>query len=106
MRLCNGRNKVINLFEDKNIKPSGYSYNAKFEESEEEKLEPEFEKNIPERTRIRRQKKSNEKNILNEFGELIAEKNWIIDKYLIKKHFGFKSLIDMQNNLCETKKYR
>ena len=39
MDLCNSRNK---LFEDKNIKPSDYPYNAKSEEIEE-KSESEYE---------------------------------------------------------------
>ena len=41
MKLCNGRNKIIKLFEDKNIKPSDYLHNTKCEPKQ---LEPkEFE---------------------------------------------------------------
>ena len=43
------------------------------------------------------------KNISNGLIELVAEKDWIIDQDLFKKYFGFKSLIDMQNNLYETR---
>ena len=39
------KNMIIKLFEDKNIKPSDYPYNAKFEESE-------FEEHIAERTKL------------------------------------------------------
>ena len=34
MGLCNDKNMIIKLFEDKNIKPSDYPYNAKSEELE------------------------------------------------------------------------
>ena len=59
MRLYNGRNKIIKLFEDRNIKPTDYSYNAKSEELEEVKSEsePEFEESILERTKNEKTKK-------------------------------------------------
>ena len=31
MKLCNSRNKITKLFEDKNIKPSDFPHNAKSE---------------------------------------------------------------------------
>ena len=34
MNLCDYRNMIIKLFEDKNIKPIDYPYNAKAEELE------------------------------------------------------------------------
>ena len=58
MKLYNDRNKIIKLFQDKNIKPYyDYPYNAKFKESEEEKSEPEYEESIGETAKLRRQKK-------------------------------------------------
>ena len=75
MDLCNGRSKIIQLFEDKDIKSSNVPHNAKLEllvivelivepELELEDLEPEplFEERISERTKMRRQKKSDEEN--------------------------------------------
>ena len=68
MKLCNGRKKIIELFEDKNIKPSDFPHNAKsepeefereefeLEEFEPEEFEPEFEESITERTKMRKQK--------------------------------------------------
>ena len=72
MNLCNGRSKIIKLFEDKNIVPSNFPHNAKSEqimesESESEpeleqiselrfKLNPKFEESIAERTKMRRRK--------------------------------------------------
>ena len=53
MKLCNGRNKIIKLFEDKNIKPSDFPHNAK---SEPEEFETKLEESIAERTKMRRQK--------------------------------------------------
>ena len=75
MDLCNGRSKIIKLFEDKDIKSSNVPHNAKLElvvivelivepELKLKDLEPEplFEERISERTKIRRQKKSDEEN--------------------------------------------
>ena len=53
MKLCNGKNKIIKLYEDKNIKPSNFSHNAK---SEPEEFETKIEESIAERTKMRRQK--------------------------------------------------
>ena len=41
--LHNGRNKIITLFEDKYIKPSGFPYNVKPESESEPKYELEYE---------------------------------------------------------------
>ena len=56
MQLYNYRNKIIRLFENKNIRPSVYAYNAKSEEYDEaEKSEQKFDENIAERVKLRRQ---------------------------------------------------
>ena len=73
--LCNGRNTTIKLFKEKNIKPSDYPYNAKSEELEEKselesksdlesqsELESEFEESVAERTKMKRQNKSDKEN--------------------------------------------
>ena len=45
INLCNYRNMILKLFEDKNIETIHYPYNAKFEELEEKsKSESEFKK--------------------------------------------------------------
>ena len=122
MKLYDGKSKIIKLFEDKNIDPSNYPYNAKSESeailepkeyeledylpkgSKLEESEPkEFEEIIAERTKLRRQKKSDEKYIANEFNKLIIEKDKSINKDLIEKHFGFQSLIDIQSNFVKLK---
>ena len=55
MDLCNTRNVIIKLFEEKNV--SDYPYNAKLEKSESESESVlEFEDIIAERTKIRWQK--------------------------------------------------
>ena len=59
MKLYHDRNKITKLFEAKNIKPSDYPHSAK---SEPQELELEFEESIAQRTNIRRQQKSDEKN--------------------------------------------
>ena len=41
--LHNGRNKIITLFEDKYIKPTGFPYNVKPESESEPKYELEYE---------------------------------------------------------------
>ena len=68
MKLYNGRKKIIELFEDKNIKPSDFPHNAKsgpeelepeefeLEEFEPEEFDPEFGESIAERTKMRKQK--------------------------------------------------
>ena len=45
MNLCNGRSKIIKLFEDKNIVPSNFPHNAKSEQimESESESEPELE---------------------------------------------------------------
>ena len=59
MNLCNGRNKIIELFEDKNILPSKYPHTVKSEPNKyDEVQEPEqkFDESIGERVKLRRQK--------------------------------------------------
>ena len=64
--LYNGRSKIINLFENKSIESNYFPHNAKSElESELElylKAEPLFEESIPEKVKMRRQKKYDEEN--------------------------------------------
>ena len=112
MKVYNGRNKIIKLFEDNIIKPSNYPHNAKFEpdeyyEPEEydgvEKSKQKFEEGTGGKTRIRRQKNSDKKDIPNKFNELVTQKDETMNKYLFKGYFRFKSLIDMQGNLHKTK---
>ena len=58
MNLYNDRNKIIKLFEDKNIMPSKYALNVKFEPEDYDgvkKSEQKFDKSIEERTKSRRQ---------------------------------------------------
>ena len=84
MKLHNDRNKIIKLFEDKNSKPSEYPHNAISEPEEFEEFEAgEFEESIAERTKMRRPKKSYEKNTKNEFNILIIEKDKTINNDLI-----------------------
>ena len=96
MKLYNDRNKIIKLFEDKNIKPSDYPDNAKSEPEE-------FEESIAERRKMRRQKNLMKKNTVNEFNKLIVAKDKSINKDLIEKHFEIQSLVDMQKQLYKTK---
>ena len=53
MRLYDGRNKVIKLFEDKNVKPIDFPSNAKPEYEPE--YGPEFEEAIAEKVKRRKQ---------------------------------------------------
>ena len=65
MNLYNGRNKIIKLFEDKNILPSKYPHTAKSEPNEyDEVQEPEqkFDESIGERVKLRRQKEDDKKD--------------------------------------------
>ena len=92
VRLYDSRSKIIKLFENKNIKSSNYPHNAKSElilepkEYESEKYEPEeyeakeFEETVAGRTKLRRQKKSDKKNTVNEFNKQIVEKDKSINK--------------------------
>ena len=52
MNLCNSRNKITGLFENKAISPSMYAYDAKSNEVEES--EQTFEESIGERVKLRR----------------------------------------------------
>ena len=54
MNLYNGRNKIIKLFESKNITPSMYAYDAKSDGIEKSKQK--FDESIGERVKLRRQK--------------------------------------------------
>ena len=70
MKLYNGRSKIIRPFENKDIKPSNYPHNAKFESKEYhkveefkpenydrvEKSEQKSEKSIGERVKLKKQK--------------------------------------------------
>ena len=59
MQLYNYRNKIIGLFENKNIRSSMYAYNANSEPEkydEAEKSEQKFDESIGEREKLRRQK--------------------------------------------------
>ena len=40
---------------------------------------------------------------MNEFNRPVVEKDKIMNKELLKKHFGFPGLIDMQRKLYKTK---
>ena len=65
MQLYNYRNKIIELFENKNIKPSIYAYDAKSELKEydvAENLEQKFDESIGKRVKLRRQKPDDKKN--------------------------------------------
>ena len=61
IKLYDGRSKIIRPFEKKDIKPSDYPHNAKFEQDEYdevEKFEPkEYEESIGERVQLKSQKK-------------------------------------------------
>ena len=54
MLLYNGINKIIKLFEDKNIRPSNYAYNAKSDGVNESGQK--FDESIGETVKLRRQK--------------------------------------------------
>ena len=54
MNLYNGRNKIIKLFESKDITPSMYAHDAKSDGGE--KSEQKFDESIGERIKLRRQK--------------------------------------------------
>ena len=109
IKLYDGRSKIIRLFENKNIKPSNYPHNAKFEPDEhniEEKSEKKYDggkkseqkslKSIGERRKLRKQKS-------NEFNKMLTEKNEIINRQLFKNYFHqFESLSDMENKLSKT----
>ena len=105
MRLYNGRNKIINLIDDKSIKPFNYAHNAKFESDEyvgAQDFEPEkYDKveeskqkigeRIGERVKLRRQKS-------DELNKMITENNKIISKKLLRNYFQLQSLSDTQKN--------
>ena len=91
-KVYDSRRKIIKLFEDKNIKPNDYPYNAKSEPDDEcdrvKEFEPEeFEESILEGTKIRIQKKSDENDTVNELNKLVIEKDNIINRDL---NFKFK----------------
>ena len=94
IRLYDSMGKIIRLFENKSIEPCDYPHNAKSEldkhdkvetfEPEEydgvEEYEQKFEESIGERVKLRRQKKSDRKNVLNRFNEIIGREDQTIDK--------------------------
>ena len=69
-----------------------------------EKFKPKgYEECIAEGTKIRRQKKSDEKNTVNELNKQDVQKDKIINKELFEQYFRYQSLVDMQKDLCKTK---
>ena len=92
IKLYDGRSKTIKLFEDENIKPSAFPHNERSEPDEYDEVEEfepkEYEESIRERTKLRREKRSNEKDIVNEFSNQIVEKDEIINKELFEEYFG------------------
>ena len=64
IKLYDGRSKILKFFEDKNIKPSNYPHNAKFEAEEYDGLEVFKPKEYEDSTKMRRQKKNRMKKIL------------------------------------------
>ena len=65
MQLYNYRNKIIRLFENKDIRPSMYTLDAKSrlgECDEAEKSEHKFNESIGERVKLRRQKADDKKD--------------------------------------------
>ena len=65
MQLYNYRNKIIRLFENKNIRPSMSAYNAKSEPKEydeAERSEQKFNNSIGERVKLKRQKADDKKD--------------------------------------------
>ena len=69
MKLCNSRNKIIKLFEDKNIMLSTHAYDAKSEPRECDGVnesEQKFDESIGERVKLRTQKADDK---INETGD-------------------------------------
>ena len=96
MQLYDGRDKIIRLFENKDITRSMFAYDAKSEPKEHDGVkesEQQSVESIGERTRLRRQKSDG-------FNNIITEKDNIINKDLFKKYFHqFESLSDMQKKI-------
>ena len=91
MQLYNDRNTIIRLFENRNIGPSMYIHDAKFEPRNSggvAKSEQKTEENIGERLKLRKQRS-------DELNKMITEKDEIINRDLFKKCFKFQSLSDM-----------
>ena len=83
LQLNDKRTIMINAFVNKYIYPKNVYDQSK---------ELEFEKSMPERTKMRRQKR-------NELNKVITEKDEIINKELFKNYFHeFESLSDMKKN--------
>ena len=83
MKLYNGRNTIIRLFENKCLTPSVYAYNGKSEPKEHdevEKSEQKFAENIAEGVKLKRQKS-------NELNKIITKNGKIISKELFKNYF-------------------
>ena len=78
MQLCGYRNKIIRLFENKNIKPSMHALDSKSDGAE--KSEQKFDENIGERVKLRRQKS-------DRFSKIIIEKDEIINNELFIEYF-------------------
>ena len=65
MKLCNSRNKIIKLFEDKNIMLSTHAYDAKSEPREYDEVnesEQKSDESIGERVKLRSQKADDKTN--------------------------------------------
>ena len=95
MNLFNGRNKIIRLFEGKNIVSSNYALDAKSEPEKYDgvkKSEQISVENIGERVKLRKQKS-------DELNKIITEKDDITNRRLFKKYFQFQSLSDMQKKI-------
>ena len=88
MNLYNDRNKIIKLFEDKDIMPSNYALDEKFEPEEYDGVEEPRQKpdKKEERRKLRRQKS-------NELNRMITENDKIISKELFKKKNSISKFI-------------
>ena len=72
MKLYNGRNKIIKISEDKSIKPTDFPHNPKSGSESESVAGPPFEEGIQERTKMRKQKESDEENQERQGIELVT----------------------------------
>ena len=97
MQLCNYRNKIIGLFENRNIRPSAYAPHA--ESYGVEKSKQKFDESIRERVKLKRQKV----DAVSEISKQIAEIDKAINKELFRQYFRYQDLIDMQKELYKTR---
>ena len=98
IQLQNYRNKIIGLFENRNISPSMHALNAKSEQEKYDgakKSEEIFDEIIGERVKLRSQKSDG-------FNKMITEKDEIINRDLSKEYLQFQSLSHMQEELSKT----